>query len=86
MTWPFAPIPLKLKFGKMTIRVGVITINADSNSDAILTILLLIVSFLFQGHQILRNIQKGRGRNASYLAPPAQIPASGTTALGSYLG
>jgi len=28
----------------------------------------------------------GHGRNASYLAPPAQIPASGTTALGSYLG
>jgi len=28
----------------------------------------------------------GCGRNASYLAPPAQIPACGTTALGSYLG
>jgi hypothetical protein len=28
----------------------------------------------------------GRGRNASCPAPPAQIPASGTTALGSYLG
>ena len=27
-----------------------------------------------------------RGRNARYRAPPAQIPASGTTALGSYLG
>jgi hypothetical protein len=27
-----------------------------------------------------------RGRNAGYPAPPAQIPASGTTALGSCLG
>ena len=27
-----------------------------------------------------------RGRDAGYPAPPAQIPASGTTALGSYLG
>jgi hypothetical protein len=26
-----------------------------------------------------------RGRDAGYPAPPAQIPASGTTALGSYL-
>jgi len=28
----------------------------------------------------------GRGRNAGYPAPPAQIPACGTTALGSCLG
>ena len=28
----------------------------------------------------------GRGRNAGYPAPPAQIPACGNTALGSYLG
>ena len=27
-----------------------------------------------------------RGRDAGYPAPPAQFPASGTTALGSYLG
>jgi hypothetical protein len=29
---------------------------------------------------------KIRGRDAAYPAPPAQFPASGTTALGSYLG
>jgi len=29
---------------------------------------------------------KSRGRDTSYLVPPAQIPACGTTALGSYLG
>jgi putative transposase len=28
----------------------------------------------------------GRGRNHPFGWPPAQIPASGTTALGSYLG
>jgi len=28
----------------------------------------------------------GRGRDASYPAPPAQIPACGTTAPGSCLG
>jgi hypothetical protein len=28
----------------------------------------------------------GRGRDASYLTPPAQIPACGTTAPGSCLG
>jgi hypothetical protein len=28
----------------------------------------------------------GRGRDHPYGRPPAQIPASGTTALGSYLG
>ena len=27
----------------------------------------------------------GRGRNGAFGPPPAQIPASGTTALGSYL-
>ena len=30
-------------------------------------------------------LQTGRGRDAGYPAPPAQIPASGTTAQGSYL-
>jgi len=29
---------------------------------------------------------EGRGRDASYPAPPAQIPACGTTAPGSCLG
>ena len=28
----------------------------------------------------------GRGRDPGHPGPPAQIPASGTTALGSYLG
>ena len=31
------------------------------------------------------DIQGGRGRNGPFGPPPAQIPASGTTALGSYL-
>ena len=31
-------------------------------------------------------IRKGRGRDRPYGRPPAQIPACGTTALGSWLG
>gem|GEM_PF-6847728 len=33
-----------------------------------------------------KQVSKGRGRDRSLLLPPAQIPASGTTAQGSYLG
>src|ERR1700735_264264 len=31
-------------------------------------------------------VYRGRGRDRPYGRPPAQIPACGTTALGSYLG
>ena len=31
-------------------------------------------------------VRNGRGRDGPFGPPPAQIPASGTTALGSYLG
>ena len=43
-------------------------------------------SFFDFTQTFIRHVVYGRGRNASYPAPPAQIPASGTTALGSYLG
>ena len=39
---------------------------------------------ILQDDDKLKHIR--RGRDAGYPAPPAQIPASGTTALGSYLG
>ena len=38
------------------------------------------ITFTFGVHET------NRGRNAGFPAPPAQIPACGTTALGSYLG
>ena len=38
-------------------------------------------SFLYRHHDL-----RGRGRDRPYGRPPAQIPASGTTALGSYHG
>jgi hypothetical protein len=36
--------------------------------------------------QIAANRKNGRGRDASYLAPPAQIRTGGIPAYGSYLG
>ena len=36
--------------------------------------------------RIMRTAEGSRGRDRPYGRPPAQIPACGTTALGSYLG
>ena len=37
-------------------------------------------------YRMIRAFRPGRGRDVDCSTPPAQIPASGTTALGSYLG
>jgi len=46
-------------------------------------LLALNVSYLCRNRRSETSARDGRGRNAGYPAPPAQIPAGATNALGS---
>ena len=61
----------------------------DQQGDVLLTRPAKVLGFFDQLTQRCTQAGErfiGRGRDAGCPAPPAQFPASGTTALGSYLG
>ena len=64
------------------------SIQLPANTSVLVDLPHILNSIYAQYGMSMRRAEQtgGRGRDGPYGPPPAQIPTSGTTALGSYLG